>query len=1197
MFFSRKLLPLLACLISSVLLTQPPAARAEDPLFDAAQSNLGATARGSVAKFNRDWPASRALVPGKKGGTIFSPFEGGTIDVRLVMPVEIRAVEITGLDYGNTRQVNGVDIFIDGKKIKHVELPDTPGKPARFDVPATTGQYVRLVATGGHPNRVDKNGKQGPDWGGFRKISVLSPTNLEEKLKPVDNYVINTSPDFIAPSTQSKVAPQIQVNGQPRTATGHPRTMWDKEDIAHFKAMLKTSPELAKQYEALKKSMDELLLRPIEVPQPVKGDDGEWTHLPEKQVGRVHNEMSLHISNLGTIYALSGEEKYADYAKRILIAYADVFDKYAPGNRPGFKHDAGKLFDQRLSDSTWLIPVARGYDLIYNSPGITESERAHIQDGLLKASAKFIMANGSVMRAPTNWSAICTTAVLITGYATDDMEMVNTALYGIKGTKEKPTGGVMLHFSEKAINPDGLWAEGAIGYQFMAMQAVVADAEILWRNGMDMYRYRDGALKKLFDSPIAYSFPDLKTPSVHDSGSTDIVGRESYLYEYGYLRYRDPRYLLILNNPSVTTRLDTRFQQFPISVLYDRKRDEEVPPIEWLSENFNDVGFGIIRNTSPLGTTSVLLDYGPDRSHGHPDKMNIDVWTSKTGRLIPDPGMVWYELPLYKGWYYNSVAHNTLTVDEQNQLDSDGQLLVYGFSDTMAMQRAHALKAAPGVTMDRAVFLTPEYIADIFGGFARLPRKMDLSWHVRGTFSSDLPLKEMTLPEPREPGYSELANVTGATTRTGYTASFEINKVPVRLVAAPSGTQETEVITGDGWYSRERPRTVLQRRQVNQTVYGNAVDLSFAPEGFVKSTALEGSLDAGFAALTVVTARGTDVCLASYRPGTYKAGGMETDALQAFARRDGKDVTALFLGGGKSLRVDDSAIELATPGLVSLEKVDTGAYILTNQSPARNEVTLTFAPLKGMQLFHVDSTGKRLGAPVKASATIAMDPGQKFEFAPAGVESVYETRSAMLRKRQAEQEAAMKAERDAAAARSKARDADAATKAVPTGTFILVQAEAFTSEGEGKINVTEGKTGHLGKSLSGWNAEGHFMEWEVTAPKEGYYNISITYCTEPNNAEREIRVNGEVQEPYAPFLLPATGGYSNGNDDWKLFTALDPITKKPLLVKLKEGKNTLRLTNGNGLSANLDYIVITSPDKTPTREEAAKAAAAQPAAP
>jgi len=1180
-----SLIATLAAVLFPLAVTQ-----AQTELHDAALPELGATAKGSKAVFNKDWPASRTLDPKQRAvGAIFSPFEGGTIDIRLVLPLEIKAVDVTAFNYRNNRTASGVTVFIDDKQVAESDLPDDPGKVTRIPVNGK-GQNVRLVFKGGHPIRKDpKTGKDGPDWGGIGKIAVLTPTNLEEKLAPVDNYQVQSSPAFLAPTTQSNEKPSVPVVGEPRVAKGHPRTLWDQQDVDQFRAMLKTSPELAEQYAALKKAMDVRIDEPLGVPEPVKGPDGNWTHLPDKQVGRIHNELSLVISNLGTIYALSGDEKYAEYAKRLLLAYAEAFPNYAPGNRPGFTHDQGKLFDQRLSDATWLIPVARGYDLIYNSPGISPEERQKIENDLLKASANFIMANSSVMRAPTNWSAICTTAVLATGLATDDNELINSALYGIKGTEEKPTGGVMLHFSEKAINPDGLWAEGAIGYQFMAMQALIADAEMLWRNGKDMYRYRDGALKKLFDSPIAYSYPDLFTPSVHDSGSSSIVGRESYLYEYGYLRYRDPRYLLVLNDPGVATRLETRFQQFPISVLYDRDKNEKVPPIEWLSENFNDVGYGILRNTSAAGTNSLLFDYGPDRSHGHPDKMNIDLWTSATGRLIPDPGMVWYEQPLYRNWYRTSLAHNTLVVDEQDQIESGGNLLVYGYADTMAIQRGNALEAAPGVVMDRSLFLTSEYVADIFGAFARLPRKLDLAWHIRGDFSSSLDLKPTEIPQPAERGYSELINVASAKAAGPWSAAFDVKGTKVGFHAA--GNEATEVITGDGWFGRERPKTILQRRLTNETLYGNVVDISNAEGGFVKGTSLEGSLEKGYGLLTIQTARGQDLGFASYRPGTYKAGGLETDALQAFARQEGGQTTGLFIGGGKTLKAGNAGLTLAQPGIVSLEKADTGAYILSNLSPEKNEITLAFPAIAGMEQHSVDAKGKRSGSPSKAAATVSLEGGQKVEFAPPGQASVYDSRVAMLQKRQAEQAAALQAARDEATARSNERQKAAAAQPAPAGTLVAVQAEDFKAQGDGNASINTNKTAAIGTSLGGWNDLGLWVEWEVEAPADGYYNLSMVYCTEMNNAEREIAINGEIQEPYAPMQLAATGGFSNGVDNWKLFTAQDPITSQPLLLKLKAGKNVLRLTNSNGLAANVDYLVVTSPDVQLTREKAAEALA------
>lgn len=1174
----RLLLPALALLLSAI----STSSAFSQTLHDAALPELGATAKGTNSNFNRDWPAGRALGVARGSGTIFSPFEGATIDVRLVIPVEITAVELTGLDYNGTRQVSGVDVFIDDKKVASAALPDTPGQPARIAIPGSpVSQRIRLVTTGGHPNRTLKNGKPGPDWGGFAKIAVLTPRDLSEQLKPVDNYVVAGSPDFIAATTQSRAKPRVEVFGEPRQAQGHPRTLWDKQDVQQLRAMLKTSPLLASQYAALKKSMDERLALPIELPKPVQGPDGKWTHLPENPNGRIHNQLSLHISNLGTIYALSGEDKYADYARRLLLAYADNFGKYAPGNRPGFSHDQGILFDQRLSDATWLIPVARGYDLIYNSPSITPENRRHIEDDLLKASARFIAANVHTLRAPTNWSAICVTAVLITGYATDDNELIQLAMYGPKGTPEKPAGGVLLHFSDKTIGSDGLWSEGAIGYQFMAMQSVIADAEILWRNGIDMYRHRDGALKKLFDSAIAYAYPDLNTPAANDSGSASIVGRESYLYEYGYLRYRDPRYLLVLDHPEATPRLDVRFQQFPVSVLFDSRDEASQPPVEWRSENFNDVGYGILRNTSAHGTVSLMLDYGPFRSHGHPDKLNLDLWTTRTGVLAPDPGIVWYEQPLYRNWYYNTVAHNALVVDEQNQVPSDGSLLVFGFGDTLAMQRAHALKAAPGVVQDRAVFVTADYVADVFGSFARLPRRFDLAWHLRGDFSTDLPLKPVELPKPREPGYSELANTGSARTSSGWRADLRVKDTPVRFHAAAAG--DTEVITGDGWFGRDRPKAILQRRETNQTVYGTVIDVSAAAEPAVKTTALDGSLEKGRALLTVTTAHGEDQCFVAYRPGNYAVGGLETDALQAFVRREGGRTVGLMLGGGRTLKVADARLALSAPGIVALEQADTGAYVLSNLSEIPLQVSLDFAPLRSAESHPIDASGKRTGPATRFNSPVSLAAGQKIEFAAPGQTGIHESRTAMLRQRQAEQAAALKAERDASAARSQARAREAAAAPAPAGTRVIAQAEDFAAQGDGKVNIATNKTAQVGKSFAGWNDEGHWIEWEIEVPAEGYYTVSLVYCTQQNNAEREIRVNGVVQESYAPFRLPATGGYSNGTDDWRLFTAQDPITEAPLLVKFKAGKNTLRLTNSNGIAANLDYLVVTSPDVQPQR--------------
>ncbi|MBN2583379.1 MAG: heparinase II/III family protein [Planctomycetes bacterium] len=1182
---------LIAAVSLIAIMSSAVAQETGDGLYNVSLTTLGATAKGSGANFNKDWPAINALQPGDRGGgTIFNPFDKARIDIRLVVPVDIKAIEIVGLDYRGTKQVSGVDIYIEGKRVKHADLPEQPGKPFRVPVEGR-GQHITLAGTGSHPIRTLADGKKGPDWGGFARIRVLSTTNVAEMMKDVDQYQIAPSANSISPTSGSAAVGETAVYGQPRQTEGHPCTIWDKEDIEHYQAMLKTSTVLNEQYEGLAAAMDTRMTQPLGVPEPVKDADGNWAHVSATVNGGTHNQLALDIANLGAVYALSGDQKYGEFCKKLLLAYADVYDKYTPGNRPGFTHDVGKCFDQRLGDATWLIQVARGYDLIYNLPSITEAERKHIEDDLLKAAAKFIAANRATMISATNWSAISTCSVLITGYATDDQELIDLAMYGTKGTKEKPTGGVTLHFSEKSIDADGMWTEGAMGYQFMALEALVADAEILWHHGIDMYRHRDAAFKRLFDSPLQYSYPDLKTPAIHDSGHGSIVGHESFLYEFAYRRYRDPKYLLILNQAGM--HLDAQFQQFPVSVLYDRDPNEKVAAVEWKSVNFFGVGYGVLRNTDEQGTVSLLLDYGPNRSHGHPDKLNVDLWAFGD-RLIPDPGSIWYEQPLYRRWYHPTLAHNTLCVDELEQRACGADQLVYGPADSMSIQRARTNEAYSGIMMDRAVFLTPDYMADLFGAFARLPRKMDLCWHIRGEFSSDLKLEPTKLPEPRENGYCELDNLRHTTTDQPWSAAVTRDGNVARFVAA--GGAETEVIVGDGHLGLERPPTILQRRMVDSTLYGNAVDFSGSEGGFVKGVACGGSLKDGYGLLTVQTSRGDDLCFASYRPGAYTAGGLTTDAQQAYVLRRGDAVQAAYLGGGTTLKIGDVAIERDSVGLAYVEQAETGAFVVGNPSPEKAVVTLTLPAAKGMQAYSLDVEGKRTGklavdgAAGGASLGIPMGPVSRVELAPAGVASVYEHRQAMLAKRQAEQEAAMRKAENEAKARTAVREAEAKANPAPAGTMIVVQAEDFTGQGGGNVGISDKKREAIGKAFASWDAVGHWLEWTVEAPADGYYNLTACFCTALALCERQLKVNGEVQEPFAPLVFPTTGGWANGSDDWRLYTAPNPVADHPLLIKLKRGENVIRLTNTNGRGVNMDYLVIHSPDVKVTREMVAEKA-------
>ena len=189
-----------------------------------------------------------------------------------------------------------------------------------------------------------------------------------------------------------------------------------------------------------------------------------------------------------------------------------------------------------------------------------------------------------------------------------------------------------------------------------------------------------------------------------------------------------------------------------------------------------------------------------------------------------------------------------------------------------------------------------------------------------------------------------------------------------------------------------------------------------------------------------------------------------------------------------------------------------------------------------------------------------------------------DARRSMLARRQADLDAAVVREHNAFAARTAKAEAEAKAKPAPANTVLVVNATKMSSQGGGEVKIIDKRRGAIGKAISQWDDQGQWLEWKFTVPAEGWYNLTLCYCSRDDQIARVISINGEEQEPLAPLILPVTGGYANNSDDWRLGTATNPVSSSPLLLKLKAGENTIRLTNANGRSANLNYVAITSPD-------------------
>jgi hypothetical protein len=785
------------------------------------------------------------------------------------------------------------------------------------------------------------------------------------------------APQDIAPTATTGGREQVKVIGQPRMARGHPCTLWDQEDIAQLKKMLTTSPGLQAEFARLTKEMDRRIAQPPGVPEP---RSEPWS----RNEYRTHAANARTLSDLGTLYALTGDAKYGEFCRKMLVAYAKYYPRYPHvagwTERRYRSAQDGRLTGQFLDDGCWLIQVARGYDLVFNLPSWTAEERKLVRDDLFEAIAYEFVADivgtPSYLDQSHNRSVICNAGVLMAGYASDDAKLIAYGLYGKNGTQAKPVGGVFgMHFGPQCIDVDGMWNEGAMGYQFMALGALLDDAEMLWRHGVDLYAYRNGVLKSLLDSPLLFVYPDLTAPATHDSGRMSLLlswfADCHHAYEYGYLRYRDPRYLTIVNQTKPELRLATH--QGPTSVIFDRTPSEKTNPLPCESVNFSGVGYGILRLPTAHGTASLLLEYGPSRSHGHPSKLGIDLY-AQDEVLLPDPGVVFpYDYPLDAKWYWTSPAHNVLVVDEKPQIyggnrwkyprnlpEPEAQQSVYGPAATMGLQRAVSTTINPGVAQDRALFFTPEYLADLFSAVSATPHKYDLAWHLRGALTTGLPLKTLQFSEPVEAGYNALANVRHASLARPWSLAVTRAGHATRLLAAAAG--ETEVIVGDGYYrllsGDEKTPAIFERRTANSTLFGNVLDFSDQKDGYVRSVAQEGGAEAGYGLLKIETAHGTDFCFAAYRPGTHRTGRLETDAQLALVLNDGGKVRALYLGGGTALTFGEALLARSPAGLASIEQLPGGTFRVANPSPGEADISVKLPAFAATVKLHLKANDK-----------------------------------------------------------------------------------------------------------------------------------------------------------------------------------------------------------------------------------------------
>jgi hypothetical protein len=503
-------------------------------------------------------------------------------------------------------------------------------------------------------------------------------------------------------------------------------------------------PMFASELKRVRKEVDAAMKAGIDVPVP-KDPGGGRTH-------EQHKRNYTAIYGAGLLYRATGDKAYADYAGKMLLAYAKLYPGLGP--HPAASNEAaGRLFWQSLNDAVWLVYSIQGYDAVREA--LSPQDRQTIEQNVFRPMAKFLSDDQphvfDIIHNHATWACA---AVGMTGYVLNDQAMVNKALKGLDGSGK--TG--FLRQIDELFSPDGYYTEGPY-YQRYALQPFVVFAHAIDANepGRKIFAYRDGVLLKAIQASVQLTYDGYFFP--FNDAMPDKSLQTDELYQavaIGYGVTRDPSLLSIAKWQGRTT-LTAEGLEVARDVAADKAQ-----PFPYASmllrdgPNGEQGGLAIMRSDpSDRAEVLVVKNTAQGMGHGHYDKLNWILYDNGHP-IVTDYGAARFlnieakdggrYLAENNSWAKQTVAHNTLVVNEISHFGGKVKAasalaprqIFFADAGATKISTAEMVGAYPGVAFRRTLAqvvvegLTAPLVVDLLTVKGDKPAQYDLPLHFAG---------------------------------------------------------------------------------------------------------------------------------------------------------------------------------------------------------------------------------------------------------------------------------------------------------------------------------------------------------------------------------------------------------------------------------------------------------------------------------
>lgn len=444
-----------------------------------------------------------------------------------------------------------------------------------------------------------------------------------------------------------------------------------------------------------------------------------------------HQSLARHALQAAAVYAATGESRYAELGRAIIIKYAEQFPHYPvhPDASPWMLK--GRAFHQALTEAIWATTIIKAYLLLVDEGISFKAADATLrtffkmlESSMLEYHAILTSERGNPENNYTAW-----------------LNAALSCVYAARGEQEKllaqldAEGGFRHHLSI-AVKPDQLEFEGSIYYHVFVLRAYFISAEMARRFGEDLYQYsgeQGQTLRGMLAVLAQLADAGGSLPALHDGPyRREPYARElAEIFEIGLTHYGYEAVLPLLGEVCRQLRPKDHLRGGLEAVLYGTgDLDIKARKAHVESVCLESSGFAMLAHEG--NKLSCLLDFGSHGgSHGHYDKLNL-MLSHRSYPLSPDRGTVPYGSRLKKEWYPHTACHNTVSIGGRSQSEAQGACLKYEMAENRSYGWIRTSNAYEGAILDRHVLVNEWWVLDWFEVRLEEPQQVDWWFHYIG---------------------------------------------------------------------------------------------------------------------------------------------------------------------------------------------------------------------------------------------------------------------------------------------------------------------------------------------------------------------------------------------------------------------------------------------------------------------------------